>query len=139
MQFNQLKQGDKVYILESVGTFQKQISYSIGTVTSVSQPYDEPLPAGQFPIPGQSRKRIVDVTITCYGETRKLTVQYDKSTITDTSIGLTVSTDTKEIESLVNVKLQEAQDQKEAVKRFDQQIYTCQQILEQLKPTEGQS
>ena len=101
MQFNQLKHGDKVYILEVVGTFQKRISYNIGTVTQVTSSYDEPLPQGQFPMPGQVRRKLVDVTIQSCGESKKLSVQSDKTTICDVSLGLTLSTTIEDIRQRV--------------------------------------
>ena len=51
MLFNQLNIGDKVYIIEVVGTFKKTTEYNEGSVTQVSSIYDEPLPPGQFPMP----------------------------------------------------------------------------------------
>nr|UVM98144.1 MAG: hypothetical protein [Bacteriophage sp.]DAP51546.1 MAG TPA: hypothetical protein [Caudoviricetes sp.] len=51
MLFNQLNIGDKVYIIEVVGTFKKTTEYNEGFVTQVSAVYDEPLPPGQFPMP----------------------------------------------------------------------------------------
>lgn len=48
MLFNQLNIGDKVYIIEVVGTFKKTTEYNEGSVTQVSSIYDEPLPPGQF-------------------------------------------------------------------------------------------
>jgi hypothetical protein len=46
MLFNQLSIGDKVYIIEVVGTFKKTTEYNEGSVTQVSAVYDEPLPPG---------------------------------------------------------------------------------------------
>lgn len=66
MLFNQLTTGDNVYIVEVVGTFKKTTEYNIGSVVSVSKVYDEPLPQGQFPMPNQPRKRVVDITIFCF-------------------------------------------------------------------------
>ena len=92
MLFNQLNIGDKVYIIEVVGTFKKTTEYNEGSVTQVSSIYDEPLPPGQFPMPNQPRKKVVDITIQCNGETKKFTIPENKSVITDNSIGLTIST-----------------------------------------------
>lgn len=44
MIFSQLKIGDIVYIIEVIGTFKKNMEYSVGSVTSVSNIYDEPTP-----------------------------------------------------------------------------------------------
>ena len=71
MLFNQLNIGDKVYIIEVVGTFKKTTEYNEGSVTQVSSIYDEPLPPGQFPMPNQPRKKVVDITIQCNGGKRQ--------------------------------------------------------------------
>lgn len=92
MLFSQLKIGDHVHVLEVLGTFKKTTVYSLGSITQVSNPYDEALPQGQFPIPGQSRRKLVDVFISCNGESKKLSVPAERSIINDTSIGLTVAT-----------------------------------------------
>lgn len=91
MLFNQLKTGDSVYIIEVIGTFKKTTEYNVGSVVSVSGAYDEPLPTNQFPMPNQPRKKVVDVTIQCNGESRKFTIPENKSVITDTNLGLTIS------------------------------------------------
>ena len=83
MLFNQLNIGDKVYIIEVVGTFKKTTEYNEGSVTQVGNVYEEPLPPGQFPMPNQQRKRVVDVTIQCNGETKKFTIPENKSVITE--------------------------------------------------------
>lgn len=44
-------------------------------------------------MPNQPRKKVVDVTIQCNGESRKFTIPENKSVITDTNLGLTISTD----------------------------------------------
>lgn len=74
MLFSQLKIGDHVHVLEVLGTFKKTTVYSLGSITQVSNPYDEALPQGQFPIPGQNRRKLVDVFISCNGESKKLSV-----------------------------------------------------------------
>ena len=71
------------------GTFKKNTTYSLGTVVSVSKPYDEPMPPTQFPMPMQNRRKLVDLVISCDGEQRKLSVSEDKTMMTDSNIGLT--------------------------------------------------
>lgn len=44
MLFSQLKIGDHVHVLEVLGTFKKTTVYSLGSITQVSNPYDETLP-----------------------------------------------------------------------------------------------
>ena len=101
MLFNQLNIGDKVYIIEVIGTFKKTTEYNEGQVTQVSNVYEEPLPPGQFPMPNQQRKKLVDITIQCNGESKKFTIPENKSTITDSTLGLTISTNKQEIISIV--------------------------------------
>lgn len=141
MLFNQLKANDTVHVLEITGTFKKNTSYSLGTVTQVSPQYDEPLPQGQFPIPGQVRKKLIDLTVNCDGESKKLTVQADKSIINDAAIGLTLSTDKDEIVNMIKNRYNECKAKKEAIARYDEEMSHCEQILEYLgqpdeQPTE---
>jgi hypothetical protein len=42
-----------------------------------------------------------DVTIQCNGESRKFTIPENKSVITDTNLGLTISTDKQEIVNIL--------------------------------------
>ena len=67
-----------IHVLEITGTFKKSTTYSLGKVVSVSKPYDEPLPPGQFPMPMQNRRKLVDLVISCDGEQKKLSVSEDK-------------------------------------------------------------
>ena len=67
MVFSQLKSGDIVYIIEVIGTFKKNMEYSVGNVMSVSNSYDEPISQAQFPMPNQIRKKVVDISIQSNG------------------------------------------------------------------------
>lgn len=72
MTFSQLTSGTRIHVLEITGTFKKNTTYSLGTVVSVSKPYDEPVPPTQFPMPMQkNRRKLVDLVISCDGEQRK--------------------------------------------------------------------
>lgn len=93
MTFSQLTSGTRIHVLEITGTFKKNTTYSLGTVVSVSKPYDEPVPPTQFPMPMQNRRKLVDLVISCDGEQRKLSVSEDKTMMTDSSIGLTIATE----------------------------------------------
>lgn len=93
MTFAQLSIGDPIHILEITGTFKKSTNYYNGTVVNVSNVYEEPLAPQQFPMPNQNRKRLVDITIGCDGEQKKITVEENKTIITDNSVGLTIATD----------------------------------------------
>lgn len=97
MTFSQLTSGTRIHVLEITGTFRKNTTYSLGTVVSVSKPYDEPVPPTQFPMPMQNRRKLVDLVISCDGEQRKLSVSEDKTMMTDSSIGLTIATEKSQI------------------------------------------
>ena len=132
MLFNQLSIGDKVYIIEVVGTFKKTTEYNEGSVTQVSAVYDEPLPPGQFPMPNQPRKKVVDITIQCNGETKKFTIPENKSVITDNAIGLTIATDKQEIISIVRNQYNTYKQRKEAIAKCDEEMAKCQTLLDKL-------
>ena len=106
-------------LIEVIGTFKKTTEYNVGSVVSVSGAYDEPLPTNQFPMPNQPRKKVVDVTIQCNGESRKFTIPENKSVITDTNLGLTISTDKQEI---VNIPMKQMlpQNMQNVMKEVDQ-------------------
>lgn len=132
MIFSQLKSGDIVYIIEVIGTFKKNMEYSVGTVTSVSNIYDEPLPQQQFPMPNQMRKKVVDINIQSNGETKKFTVPEDRSTITDSSIGLTISTNKEEIANIIRNQYNIYKTRKESIAKCDEEMEKCQAILNKL-------
>lgn len=116
-----------------LGTFKKTTVYSLGCITQVSNPYDEALPQGQFPIPGQSRRKLVDVFISCNGESKKLSVPAERSIINDTSIGLTVATNKEEIANMVRQNYNEFKAKKEAASKYDEEMEKCKDILDQLE------
>lgn len=117
---------------EVVGTFKKTTEYNEGSVTQVSSIYDEPLPPGQFPMPNQPRKKVVDITIQCNGETKKFTIPENKSVITDNSIGLTISTDKQEIINIVRNQYDTYKQRKEAIAKCDEEMAKCQTLLDKL-------
>lgn len=143
MLFNQLNIGDKVYIVEVVGTFKKTTEYNEGSVTQVSGVYDEPLQPGQFQMPNQPRKRVVDITIQCNGESKKFTIPENKSVITDSNLGLTISTDKQEIVNIVRNQYDTYKQRKEAIAKCDEEMSKCQALLDKLgvdnKPTQEDS
>lgn len=122
----------KVYIIEVVGTFKKTTEYNEGSVTQVSAVYDEPLPPGQFPMPNQTRKRVVDITIQCNGETKKFTIPENKSVITDSALGLTISTDKQEIINIVRNQYNTYKQRKESIAKCDEEMAKCQALLDKL-------
>lgn len=133
MLFNQLKVGDNVHILEVLGTFKKSTVYNTGLVTQVTAPYDEPLPQGQYPLPGQARRKLVDLFVTCNGESKKIAVPNDKSIIIDSSIGLTIATDKLEIANMVRANYNDCKAKKEAAIKFDEEMENCKRILDSLE------
>lgn len=132
MVFSQLKNGDIVYIIEVIGTFKKNMEYNIGTVTSVSNIYEEPIPQQQFPMPNQVRKKVVDINIQSNGETKKFTVPEDRSTITDTQLGLTISTNKEEIANIIRNQYNIYKTRKESIAKCDEEMEKCQAILNKL-------
>lgn len=130
--FSQLSQGDSIYVLEVTGTFKKTTNYCLGTISSVSKSYEEQLPPQQFPMPNQVRKKLVDITIVCDGESKKLSVEENKTIITDTSIGLTIATDKKQIVDMIKRQYDEYKIKKEAAARYDEEMSKCESILRQL-------
>lgn len=96
MEFKDLKIGNSVYILENAGTFRKINTYNIGTVVQVTQPYDDTTINNPY-LANTLKKKVIDITISCEGIQKKLTVGADKTTITDPSIGLTISTSKDEL------------------------------------------
>lgn len=104
-----------------------------GQVTQVSNVYEEPLPPGQFPMPNQQRKKLVDITIQCNGESKKFTIPENKSTITDSTLGLTISTNKQEIINIVRSQYDTYKQRKEAIAKCDEEMAKCQQLLDKLE------
>lgn len=121
--------------LEITGTFKKSTTYSLGKVVSVSKPYDEPLPPGQFPMPMQNRRKLVDLVISCDGEQKKLSVSEDKTMMTDSTIGLTIATDKTQIVDMVKQSYNDCKVKKESVLKYDEEMRRCEDILKLLNTT----
>lgn len=129
MTFSQLTSGTRIHVLEITGTFKKSTMYSLGTVVSVSKPYDEPVPPTQFPMPMQNRRKLVDLVISCDGEQRKLSVSEDKTMMTDSSIGLTIATEKSQIVNMVRQSLEDCRVKKESLSKIDEEMRRCEDIL----------
>lgn len=132
MVFKDLKIGDNVFILENAGTFRKVNTYNVGTVTMLSQPYDDLTNTNPY-MNNAMRKKLIDVTITCEGVQKKLTVGADKATITDPMIGLTVSTNKDELITQVTSQCKEYESKIKAIEYYKVEIQKCQDILSLLK------
>lgn len=117
------------HVLEITGTFKKNTTYSLGTVVSVSKPYDEPVPPTQFPMPMQNRRKLVDLVISCDGEQRKLSVSEDKTMMTDSNIGLTIATEKSQIINMVRQSLEDCRIKKESLSKIDEEMRRCEDIL----------
>ncbi len=99
---------------------------------NVSKVYDEPLPPQQFPLPNQNRKKLVDITIGCDGEQKKLSVEENKSIVTDGAVGLTIATDKQQIITMVKNNYNEYKAKKEALAKYEEEMNKCDAILKQL-------
>ena len=135
MTFSQLTPCTNIHVLEITGTFKKSTTYSLGNVVSVSKPYDEPLPPGQFPMPMQNRRKLVDLVISCDGEQKKLSVSEDKTMMTDSTIGLTIATDKTQIVDMVKQSYNDCKVKKESVLKYDEEMRRCEDILKLLNTT----
>lgn len=134
MEFKDLKIGDTVYILENTGTFRKITTYNIGQVASISAPYDDNM-SSQY-LSQMLRKKLVDITISCDGVQKRLTVGADKTIISDMAIGLTVSTDKQQLINLVDTQYKEYQAKLASVQFYKDEMEKCKQILEKLGNSE---
>ena len=140
MMFKDLKIGDSVFILENTGTFRKINTYNVGTITWIGQPYDDMTNTNPY-MSQQLRKKLIDITITCEGVQKKLTVGADKSTITDNVIGLTVSTDKQELVTQVTNQCKEYEQKIKAIETYRDELRKCHELLDLLgdKPIQRDS
>lgn len=88
--------------------------------------------AGVSQMPNQPRKKVVDVTIQCNGESRKFTIPENKSVITDTNLGLTISTDKQEIVNILRNQYNTYKARKESIAKCDEEMSKCQALLGKL-------
>ena len=132
MMFKDLKVGDSIYILENAGTFRKVNTYNIGTITQIGQQYDDLSNANPY-MAQNMRKKLIDITISCEGVSKKLTVGAEKTTITDNIIGLTVSTNKDELITQVTNQCREYESKIKAIEFYKNEIKKCQDILSLLK------
>ena len=128
MLFKDLKVGDNVFILENAGTFRKINTYNVGTITQVSPPYDDMTNTNPY-MSQAARRKLIDITITCEGIQKKLTVGADKATITDNIIGLTVSTDKQELVTQVTSQCKEYEQKIKAIESYREELRKCQDLL----------
>lgn len=132
MMFKDLKIGDSIYILESAGTFRKVNTYNVGQIVEITPQYDDMTNPNPY-LSSTLRKKLVDITISCEGAQKKLSVGADKSTITDNVIGLTVSTDKTELIAQVTNRCKEYEAKIKAIEFYRDEIRKCQDILDLLQ------
>lgn len=135
MEFKDLKVGDSVYILENAGTFRKINTYNIGTILQIGVPYEDNTINNPYLSP-QFKKKLVDITVGCEGAQKKLTVGADKTTITDSTIGLTISTGKEELVTQLNNQCKEYEQKISAIEFYKQELQKCQQMLNSLTQEE---
>ncbi len=131
MMFKDLKIGDSVFILENAGTFRKINTYNVGTITQIGQPYDDTTNVNPY-MNQNNRRKLIDITITCEGVQKKLTVGADKTTITDNVIGLTVSTDKAELVTQVTNQCKEYEQKIKAIEGYRIELRKCHELLDLL-------
>ena len=129
--FKDLKVGDSVFILENAGTFRKVNTYNVGTITQVGQQYDDMTNVNPY-MSQNARKKLIDITITCEGIQKKLTVGADRTTITDNIIGLTVSTDKQELVTQVTNQCREYEQKIKAIESYREELRKCHEQLDLL-------
>lgn len=129
--FKDLKIGDSVFILENAGTFRKINTYNVGTITQIGQPYDDMTNVNPY-MNQNNRRKLIDITITCEGVQKKLTVGADKTTITDNVIGLTVSTDKAELVTQVTNQCKEYEHKIKAIEGYRVELRKCHELLDLL-------
>lgn len=89
-------------------------------------------------MPNQPRKRVVDITIQCNGESKKFTIPEDRSIITDSNIGLTISTDKQDIVNIVRNQYDTYKARKESIAKCDEEMNKCQALLDKLNAYQEQ-
>lgn len=135
MEFKDLKIGDTVYILENAGTFRKITTYNIGRIININMPYDDNTINNQY-LSQVLKKKLVDITVSCEGVQKKLTVGADKSIINDSTIGLTITTDKQQLISLVESQYKDYEQRIKSIQIYKEELDKCQNILKQLKDEE---
>lgn len=135
MEFKDLKIGDTVYILENAGTFRKITTYNIGRIININMPYDDNTINNQY-LSQVLKKKLVDITVSCEGVQKKLTVGADKSIINDSTIGLTIATDKQQLISLVESQYKDYEQRIKSIQIYKEELDKCQNILKQLKDEE---
>lgn len=88
--------------------------------------------SGQFQLPNQPRKKLIDVTIQCNGEQKKFSIPENRTVITDSNLGLTISTDKQEIVGIIKNQYNTYKARKESIAKCDEEMSKCQALLEKL-------
>lgn len=80
----------------------------------------------------QPRKKLIDVTIQCNGEQKKFSIPENRTVITDSNLGLTISTDKQEIVGIIKNQYNTYKARKESIAKCDEEMSKCQALLEKL-------
>lgn len=75
---------------------------------------------------------VEETTTQCNGETKKFTIPENKSVITDSALGLTISTDKQEIINIVRNQYNTYKQRKESIAKCDEEMAKCQALLDKL-------
>lgn len=137
MDFKDLKVGDCVYILENAGTFVKTNAYNEGTVVTIGQPYED-MKTGNAYLSNILKNKLIDITISCNGVQKKLTVNADKNIMTDLVIGLTIATDKKDLITQITQQYKECEAKIASIEYYKREADKCRTILDQIKNNQQQ-
>lgn len=106
--------------------------WSLEETTTLASQYGIALGSKFNRFPNQQRKKLVDITIQCNGESKKFTIPENKSTITDNTLGLTISTNKQEIINIIRNQYNMYKQRKESIAKCDEEMAKCQQLLDKL-------
>ena len=134
MEFKDLKIGDPVYILESTGTFTKTNAYNIGTVSAIGTVYEDNSLSNPY-LSNVLKKKLIDITISCNGIQKKLTVNAEKNLMSDSTIGLTIAISKKDLITQVTQQFKECEAKIASIEFYKNEANKCRQILSQLNET----
>ena len=132
MNFKDLKVGSPIYILESAGTFLKTNVYYVGSVSSIGAVYDDNSMNNPY-LTSSLKKKLIDITVSCNGVSKKLTVNADKDIMCDVSIGLTIATNKQQLVNQVTSLYRDCEQKIASIEYYKSEADKCRKILDQLK------
>lgn len=132
MNFKDLKVGSPIYILESAGTFLKTNVYYVGSVANIGTVYDDNSMNNPY-LTSSLKKKLIDITVSCNGVSKKLTVNADKDIMYDVSIGLTIATNKQQLVNQVTSLYKDCEQKIASIEYYKAEADKCRKILDQLK------